>query len=371
MKAHRTIEAVVPMEKDEPVEKQATALRRTLLAWFRRKKRDYPWRRTRDVYRIWLSEIMLQQTRIEAVRPYYERFLKAFPTVADLAAAHEDRVLKLWEGLGYYGRARNLHQAARLIAGERGGRFPGSADEWRRLPGIGRYTAGAIASIAFGERVPVVDGNVKRVLARLFAIDDCIDEAHAVERLWSIADKLVSPRSPGNFNQALMELGGRICLPRRPRCGRCPVAQWCEARASGRQEDLPVRRAKKPVPHFEIVAAAIRKRGRYLLGKRPTDGILGGLWEFPGGKVRKGETRKRALVREVKEELGIRIGVGALVASVDHAYSHFTITLHVYRCEHVAGRPCADYHTEVKWVPQSQFDLYAFPAANRKVMDRL
>jgi A/G-specific adenine glycosylase len=346
-------------------------IRRALLAWFRRNAREMPWRRTRDPYRIWVSEIMLQQTRVETVLPYYKRFLKAFPNVKVLASADQDRVLKLWQGLGYYTRARNLQQAAQIVMSERRGRLPRTADEWQTLPGVGRYTAGAIASIAFGERVPVLDGNVKRVLARLCAIEERIDKAATVRRLWSIAETLVPAKNPGAFNQALMELGSSLCTPKVLRCEECPLRGLCRARALGTEKRLPVRQKKKPVPHYEIVAGAIRRNGCYLLGKRPPDALLGGLWEFPGGKVEIDETHEQALVREVGEELGLGIAVGSLVASVRHAYSHFTITLHLYRCESSQGRPESRYHTEVKWVPPSHFDRYAFPAANSKCLDRL
>ena len=359
---------MTPLEK---VSREKTYLRRMLLAWFRRNARDLPWRRSRDPYLVLVAEILLQQTRLEMMLPYYERFTKAFPTVSDLAGADEDRLMKLWEGLGYYRRARHLHRAAKLIVNEFGGRLPQRADEWQRLPGIGRYTAGAIASIAFGERVPVLDGNVKRVLSRLFAIETCVDEAETQRLLWSIAEKLVPEKVPGDFNQALMELGSRICTPKSPRCDECPVRKRCDARALGRQRSLPVRREKRPVPHYHVVAAAIVKNGRYLLGKRPVADMLGGLWEFPGGKIKPNETHEQALVRELKEELDTEITVGPLVASVNHAYSHFKITLHVYRCRHVGGRPRPIYYTEVKWVLRRQFARYAFPTADRKVLHLL
>lgn len=351
--------------------RKRTAVRRGLLAWFRRNARDLPWRRTRDPYRIWLSEVMLQQTRVETVRPYYERFTAEFPRVQDLAAASEDRVMRLWQGLGYYSRARNLHRTARIIAGERGGEFPRSAEQWRRLPGVGRYTAGAIASIAFGERVPVVDGNVKRVLARLFDVGASVDAPRTVRCLWEIAGKLVPPTEPGLFNQAIMELGSTLCTPKRPRCNDCPVRAACGAHARGRQARLPVRRRRKPLPHYEIVAGAIRKNGRYLLGKRPPGGLLGGLWELPGGKVEPDETHTEALLREIDEELGMVVRVGKRLASVKHAYSHFRITLHVYACEPLRGRPRARYHTALRWVTRPQFGQYALPAATLKVLNRL
>jgi A/G-specific adenine glycosylase len=327
-----------------------------------------PWRRNRDPYSVWLSEIIFQQTRIDQGTPYYERFIAAFPDVEALASAPDDAVLKLWEGLGYYTRARNLHKAARVIVHERASRLPETAAEWEQLPGVGRYTAGAIASIAFGERVPVLDGNVKRVLSRLYDIADNIDDAATLDRLWSLADDLTPQRAPGDFNQAIMELGARICAPKIPLCETCPVRTRCQARAAGTQHQRPVRRAKKAVPHYEIVIAAIRKNGRYLVGKRPASGLLGGLWEFPGGKVHSGETHECALRRAAIEEIGVEVKVGGLVASVNHAYSHFRVTVNVYRCEALSGTPKARTHTELKWVAPSQFDRYAFPKVNHKFL---
>ncbi|UCG15668.1 MAG: A/G-specific adenine glycosylase [Phycisphaerales bacterium] len=347
------------------------SIRRSLIAWFRKHARDLPWRRTRHPYHVWLSEVMLQQTRMETALPYYRRFIKAFPTVRKLAAADDERVLKLWQGLGYYTRARNLHKAARIIVKEHGGRFPRTARQWSKLPGVGRSTAAAIASIAFDQRAAVLDGNVKRVLARLYGISASVDETATINTLWAIAEELVPPAAPGDFNQAVMEFGARICTPRRPQCEQCPLCGQCRAYAAGKQDALPVRRSKKPVPHYAIVAAAIRKNGRYLIARRPPRGMLGGLWEFPGGKIEDGETHEQALVREVREELGINVAVEEHIASIDHAYSHFSITLSLYRCRLVSGRVCRRYHTEVKWVPRSRFDRYAFPAANYKCLDRI
>ena len=347
------------------------AVRRNLLAWFRREARDLPFRRTRDPYLIWLSEIILQQTRVEQGLPYYERFAAAFPTVEALAAAPEDAVLKLWEGLGYYTRARNLHAAAKEICGRHGGHFPAEASLLQMLPGVGRYTAGAVASIAFGERVPVVDGNVKRVLSRLCYIADSIDDPAVEKDIWRIAGELVPTRKPGDFNQAMMELGARICTPRDPRCDACPLAEQCEALLSGDPESLPVRNAKKQVPHREMVVAAIEKDGRWLVGRRPHGGMLGGLWEFPGGGVKPRETHQQALCRECQEELGIDVRVGGLVAVVRHAYTHLRVTLNVYRCTIASGELAPKTHTELRWVLPDEFDQYAFPKANHKFLPLL
>jgi A/G-specific adenine glycosylase len=249
--------------------------------------------------------------------------------------------------------------------------MPRTAAELRELPGVGRYTAGAIASIAYDEPVALLEGNVKRVLARVFAIEASIDDTATVAAMWDAVDALVPRREPGTFNQALMELGSRVCTPRNPQCDTCPVRKWCDAAAQDRAADLPVRRPKKKLAHHQIVAGVLRRNGRYLLGKRRPEGMLGGLWEFPGGKVEPGESHEQALRRELREELGIDTRVGARLASVDHAYTHFKITLNLYTCEHVAGEVAPRYHTELKWVRRRDFDRYAFPAANLKCFDHV
>lgn len=343
------------------------ALRKDLLAWFRAGARDLPWRRERTPYRVWVSEVMLQQTRVETVIPYFERFMAAFPTVEALAAAHIDRVLKLWEGLGYYSRARSLHKAAGILWRGHGGELPRSAAALRELPGVGPYTAGAIASIAFGEPAAAVDGNVIRVFSRVFDIEDCVDDADVRERIWELAREVVDPKEPGAFNEALMELGAMVCVPRAPRCESCPLARRCDGRARGLVGELPVRKPRKAVPHKHIVAAAIREGSRYLLGKRPEGKMLAGLWEFPGGKVEAGEAHSQALARELQEELEIEARVGRHLGSVDHAFTHFRMTMHLYECEIVCGTPHPHSHSELRWVERREFEDLAFPVADIKL----
>ncbi|MFP4172881.1 MAG: A/G-specific adenine glycosylase [Candidatus Hydrogenedentota bacterium] len=347
-------------------------IQRPLLTWFRKAARDLPWRQTRDPYAVWLSEVILQQTRVDQGMPYYERFIQAFPTVHSLAAAPESAVLKLWEGLGYYSRARNLHRAAKQIVEEHGGALPQTANELAKLPGVGPYTAGAIASIAFGERVPVVDGNVKRVLARLYAIDESIDSGPVSTRLWALAGTLVSKRYPGDFNQALMELGARVCTPKQPDCPRCPLRRQCGAYAAGIASELPVRRARKTVPHKELAVAAIRRNdGRYLIVRRPSNGMLGGLWEFPNGPLGPGEDHARALERIAANLVGVSVKPGKVVASVGHVYSHLKVTMTVYLCEAAEGEVALREHTAAQWALPSAFAQYAFPKAHHKFLHRL
>jgi A/G-specific adenine glycosylase len=339
-----------------------------LLRWFRRTARDLPWRRTRDPYAIWVSEMMLQQTQVETVKPYYERFLKHFPTVESLAAARIDNILKLWEGLGYYSRARSLHRAAKQVVHRFGGHLPRTRDALLSLPGIGPYTAGAIASIAFDQREPLVDGNVTRVLCRLFLIRRDPRKPAVQKRLWRIAGSLLPASHVGHFNQALMELGSQVCVPRKPRCDICPVQRVCEARIHNQQDDVPIRARRKRVPSYIVAVGVIFKNGRILIDKRKPEGLLGGFWEFPGGKKQSGETLEQALLREVREELGIEIQVHERIATVDHAYSHFRVKLHAFQCTYVSGTPRCVTCVDLKWVYPGMLKRYAFPAANRKII---
>ena len=349
---------------------------RKLLAWYAKNKRALPWRKTRDPYRIWLSEILLQQTRVEAVIPYYEKFLARFPDVFALANAPLDDVLKTWEGAGYYARARNLHRAAKIIAEKYRGKFPREIRELRALPGVGRYTAGALASIAFNADEPLVDGNVARVLCRYFGIREDAKATATQEQLWKHAADLVPRGHAREFNQALMELGATICVPKNPRCLLCPVQKNCVARELGLQNVLPAKRARKALPHKIIAAGVIYKHGRskgdkVLIQQRLSEGLLGGLWEFPGGKVEADESLENCVAREVREELGIEIRVGEKIIAVEHAYSHFSITLHAFRCEFVAGRVKLSSAQKFKWVRPRELERYAFPAANKKIIAAL
>ena len=321
---------------------------RLLLDWYRIHKRALPWRKTKDPYRIWVAEIMLQQTRVDTVIPYYERFLNQFPTVGALARARLDAVLKAWEGLGYYTRARHLLEAARIVAGQLGGRIPSDPDGLRKLPGVGGYTAGAILSIAFGKRTAAVDGNVIRVIARLFAIEDPVEGNRTKKRIGGIAARLVPASEPGHYNQALMDLGSGICTPRNPECPSCPLAAACRTWEMGLQDSIPAKKAQAAVPHREAVAALIRNdREETLLIKRPDRGLLGGLWRFPGGLLKEGEKPAAGLRRVLREDLGLKGTPGKEMASVEHGYSHFSVTVHVLPFA-VRG-PITDAGSGVQW----------------------
>ena len=315
---------------------------------------------------------MLQQTQAETVKPYFRRFLRRFPSVRALAKASADAVMKAWEGLGYYARARNLHRAAKIISSDSGGGLPESPEDLAKLPGIGRSTAGAISSIAFGRDAAVLDGNVARVLCRMFRVRRNPRESRTREKLWVIARELLPPNRAGDFNQALMDLGSTVCVPRNPRCSLCPLATWCLARAHGEQDMLPaVKTKRKPSPHYDVAVGVIRRGKRLLIDRRKPEGLLGGLWEFPGGKRKQNESFERCLGREIREELGIRVKVVRPLISVRHAYTHFRITLHVYECRHVSGRPRALGCAEWRWVKLNELERYAFPSANRKVIAAL
>jgi A/G-specific adenine glycosylase len=342
-----------------------------LVAWFDTGHRDLPWRRDRDPYRVWVSEVMLQQTRVETVVPYFERFVQRFPHVHALAEADLDDVLKAWEGLGYYRRARNLKAGAEHLVRDGGSRVPDDYDALRAVPGVGRYTAGAILSVAFDQPTAIVDGNVRRVLCRLWAVDEDPRSAAVDRWLWATAEALVPRANPGAFNESLMELGATVCTPRQPRCADCPVAGHCDARASGAPADYPRRAPKKVIPHMDVTAAVIRRGRRILITQRKPEAMLGGLWEFPGGKVEPGETLEQCLLREIDEELGITIRIEGPLVAVKHAYSHFRITLHTFLCRHSRGRPraigCADW----RWVDPEQLRDFAFPKADRVVIEAL
>ncbi len=351
---------------DFPVEE----LRRSLLVWYAQAKRDLPWRQHRDPYVIWVSEIMLQQTQVKTVIPYYQRWLAAFPTVQHLAEADLQRVLKLWEGLGYYARARNLHKAAQEIVTCYQGVFPQTLAEILTLPGIGRTTAGGILSAAFNLPVPILDGNVKRVLARLTALS--VPPNRALNQLWQVSEALLDPLEARNFNQALMDLGATVCTPKHPTCLLCPWMSRCQAYNAGMQNELPMRESSAPLPHKFIGVAVIwSDRNEILIDKRRAEGLLGGLWEFPGGKLEPDETLQDCIKREIQEELGIEIEVGEHLITLEHAYTHFRVTLNVYHCRHLSGTPQPIECDEIKWVTLDEIDQYPFPKANTKIIEAL
>lgn len=326
---------------------------------------------------------MLQQTRVDTVIDYYKRWMKAFPSWRALARAPQADVLKAWEGLGYYSRARNLHKAAQMVCDELKIR---SSNDWKKraeefqtlekflqtFPGIGNYTSAAIASLAFNEDAAVVDGNVIRVLSRLFAFGGDTKDAAGKTKMQAWADELLVQGRAGEFNESMMELGALVCLPKNPKCGECPMQSVCVAFAKGSTEKFPVMKKKAKVPHIVVGAAVtVNRKGEILIAQRKQTDMLGGLWEFPGGKLEAGETIEECVARELKEELGIHVDVGDFLMTVKHAYSHFTMTMHVYYTKIISGRPraidCADY----KWEKVPNLGKHAYSKADLQVVERL
>ena len=299
-----------------------------LLAWYAEQGRDLPWRQTRDPYRIWLSEIMLQQTTVAAAIPYYQRFLERFPTIEDLSGASLDSVIEMWSGLGYYSRARNLHKAAHMVMTEFSGQLPQSLEALVALPGIGRSTAGAIMALAYNHPAPILDGNVRRVLVRLFAWRGKPRSSQADKQLWSWAEQLTSHADPHNYTQAIMDLGATVCTPRDPKCQECPLADLCQSLAFGLVEQLPMKQSKGPLPVRHEVALLVNKKSSFLVRQRPAEGFLGGLWEFP--VVMQGDQAEAPpLAETLLANLGLQGRVNR-VGCLLHAYSHFKLDLSVW-----------------------------------------
>ena len=345
-------------------------IRRSLIRWYRQNGRDLPWRNTSDPYRIWVSEILLQQTRVETVIPYYKTFLDRFPTVQSLAMASQDDVLKTWENLGYYSRARNLHRAARIVQENLSGEIPRSRDALRKLPGVGAYTAGAIASIAFGEPVPAVDGNARRVLARLFSVRTALNRPSTIRRLETIAGRLVLGSDPGAFNQGLMDLAGAFCTPRKPACSRCPLQKHCRSLRQGLQETIPAKVEKKKTPDRQAAAAFLRDRkNRLLVVRRPEKGLLCGLWKLPGGFLHEGEPLENGLVRTVEEEIGVTIDPRRLIGTVRHSYTHFRLILRVFDARIVPRKPRPLLCGDLRWADPDALRSLAFSRADRMALE--
>jgi len=343
-------------------------LQKRLKAWYRRNKRDLPWRKTRDPYRILVSEIMLQQTQVATVIPYYLRFIRSFPTVASLARSPLQNVLKLWEGLGYYSRARNLHRAAQAIHDEWNDQVPSTVEGLSSLPGIGRYTTGAVASIAFEVKAPVLDGNVRRVLCRIFAIRESPRNAVVQDRLWRVAEGLLPERNVGDFNQALMELGATVCLPRTPSCSLCPVRDSCRAHRLGLQNRLPVRIEGRAIPHNKIAVGLIQNGQDLLIGPRPERGLLAGLWSFPEVDGHNATTPRR-IEGEVEKRFGLKTKLLRRLEPVTHIFSHKRITYYPFLFNCVSAPK--QLPEPWRWIPATKIANYPLPNATRKIFDQI
>jgi A/G-specific adenine glycosylase len=345
---------------------------RRLSDWFARARRDLPWRRTRDPYAIWVSEVMLQQTQVVTVVPYFERFLQAFPTVAALAGADEQEVLRLWEGLGYYRRARDLHRAAREVVGRTGGALPDDPEALAGLPGLGPYTLNAVLSQAFDRRLPILEANSQRVLSRLLGREEDPRSGPARRWLWQAAEALLPRQRVGEFNQALMELGALVCTPAGPRCGECPLAGRCQAFQTGRQESIPARTPPPQTTFVHEAAVVIRRRAgrggrQVLLVQRPTGGRWAGMWEFPHAELREGEMPLTAAARLVEELTGLEVRLGGEVLTLRHSVTRHRITMVCFEAAYLEGAFQSGFYTDGRWLSPQGLAEYPVSAPQRRL----
>jgi len=343
----------------------------SLLEWHNAHARVLPWRETQDPYAVWISEVMLQQTRVEAVIPYFLRWMESFPDIRSLAAADISDVLCHWEGLGYYRRAHNLHRAAQQLVSQKNGQLPADVQALQALPGIGSYTAAAIAAIAYHQDVIALDGNLRRVLSRHFNISEDMTRSAGQQKAYDLARQALPSGAASSFNQALMDLGALICLPKRPRCAACPLQESCETFRLGIQAERPMRKERKPLPHFLVTAGIMHWNGRVLLGRRAEGQLLGGLWEFPGGKCEPKESLEECLRREWQEELGVVVEPGECIGVYSHAYTHYRITLHAFELLWMRGEPRAKDHSELRWVKPGELHTYPMGKVDRAIAGQL
>ncbi len=348
------------------------ALQKSILSWYLLHRRQLPWRATNDPYAIWVSEVMLQQTQTVKVLEYYDDFLRRFPNVAVLAQAEQDEVLKAWEGLGYYSRARNLQRGAQQIMREHNGALPHEYEKLLAITGIGPYTAAAVASIAFNQDYAVLDGNVERVLSRVFLISLPPKSGSAKSVFQQIANSFLLRGQAKDWNQALMELGATVCAPQKPNCASCPAQRYCRGyNELEKPEQLPVRLPKAPRPHYHFAVGLIWKGAKLLIDQRNEKGLLGGLWEFPGGEIFRHETAEAALCRNLREVLAVEIEVEEFFTHINHGFTHFSVTLHVYHCRYRRGRPRARGCQNWCWATPEEFEQFAFSSAYRKIISAL
>ena len=362
----------LPTNMFEPDSAWKQSFRRKSLAWFRNHARDLPWRQTSDPYATWVSEIMLQQTQVVTVVPYFQRFIKEFPTVQKLASAKEQRVLRLWEGLGYYRRARQMHKAAKAIVKDHAGLFPQDLEAVRALPGIGRYTAGAIVSIAFDARAPILEANTIRLLSRLSAYEEDPLQSEGRQFLWRLAEVLLPRKNVGSFNQALMELGSEVCTPRNPDCDRCPVQSLCLAKLQDLQNDIPRPKQKTNYEDVHEAAVIVRRNGKLLLRQCANDERWAGMWDFPRFAIqaRKPREVEDELAETIKRFSGLTIQLGKPWATIKHGVTRFRITLTCYQSDQVSGRLRTNGHA-MKWVTKEELTDFPLSATGRKISQML
>ena len=355
-----------------PERSRIRRIRAPLLRWYDAHRRDLPWRHSRDPYAIWISEAMLQQTRVETVIPYWERFLEAFPDVGSLARADLDQIYAVWTGLGYYSRARNLKAAAESIVADHGGQLPETPEGLATLKGIGRYTAGAVASIAFDREAPLVDGNVVRVFSRVFGIREDSSRKEIIEGLWTIADILVRGPRPGDLNQALMELGAILCTPRKPDCGACPLRRDCDALARDDAESLPVKKKKAKPRRMRAIAVHLEREGRILAVRRPEEGLMAGLWELPGGEIGPDDEARDRVCELLGASFGLQVRGVESVGRIEHVFTHRHLELEVFRSRAEPGtRVRRRDHVGHRWIRPQALLALAHAGPTRKALNLL
>jgi A/G-specific adenine glycosylase len=350
---------------------QRQTLRRRLLAWYATHKRDLPWRQTQDPYRVWTSEVMLQQTQVATVQEYFARFVRTFPNIRQLAAADEIDVLRLWEGLGYYRRARQMHAAAKRIIAEHGGNFPANLAELQKLPGIGRYTAGAIASIAFGQRAPILEANTIRLLSRLIAYRGNPHSATGQAPLWRAAEEILPQKDVADFNQALMELGSLVCTPSEPKCDECPLSTVCAARAAGLQREIPPSKPRKTYTELREAVVIVRKNGSVLVRQCSSGERWAGLWDFPRFGVESHGPLFACdeLTEKVRSQTGITCSSAALIKTMKHGVTRYRITLDCYQAAYVRGRVGNSNGAAVRWLPVGQLAGLPLSTTGRRIAE--
>ncbi len=338
-----------------------------MISWYTKNKRVLSFRMTKDPYKIWLSEVMLQQTKVKTALPYYDNWIKKFPTLKSVSLSNLDSLLKLWEGLGYYRRCNNFYKATKLVVSDFNSKIPKEKSQFISLPGVGDYTASAVLSIAYNKPYPVLDGNVKRVLSRIIGIKRLTK--YNINRINKFLNLVICKKRPGDFNQGLMEIGALICKPNNPVCIKCPINNFCYASKMKYPGAYPVKNKLKPRPHFNVVIAIIWRKDKFYIQKRRTDQMLGGLWEFPGGVVNQGQDPELVLKQKVYEDCGVHAKIFKKVGFIDHAFSHFTIRLNGYFC--TEKKYFLDENESRKWILKKNINNYSFPKANHKLFKQL
>ena len=340
-----------------------------LINWYRKNKRLLPWRGEKDPYKIWLSEVMLQQTQVETVIPFYKNWIQRFPDISSVAEASQDEVLKYWEGLGYYSRCRNFHRACQIVVNNYSGKIPNQLEDFRKLPGVGDYTAAAVLSFAFGKSTPVIDGNVSRVMSRLVKFSEPVEKGRTVFR--KQLEEWIDPENPGEFNQAIMELGSLVCRRNQPHCIKCPVIDFCAGYKSGSPGKYPMKVSRSPIPHKTMAAAVIWNNSKFFIQKRPSNSLLGGLWELPGVEVTNKKSKEHQLVKDIKKCIGFEIQPATKIGFVQHAYSHFKVTLHGYHCRLINNNLLKNPTKKHGWISPDGISHYPFPRVNHKLFEIL